>query len=613
MIQRSKNLFWTDLRSKRNITAAHLLPSTYDDYQFYDPLLTPNVGVVRIAPDLNWFSPAQPNSWQLNLHSFRFADYWLLQYLDSGDAEILHRLDIVAVDYLEKVWRQNWGQNAAQKLSKNVAYKHVLSDTAVANRSAVLAFLLGRAQEGLQLSDPAKLRVALTEHVLHAASDEHYNSNNHGLFNDLHLLLGLINAPHEKVLSDVAPKVLARLLTTYLERQVNAEGIHLEHTPSYAVLWVLLGRKTLEVLERLAELYPDLASVGAEKVRQSMQLVTNNLWWFTKPDGELANFGEQGRTDAAKWIPTDVFQHGVKIFPAAGYSFFKNENSYLGFVAAYHATKTGRQGYRAASHKQRDELHLVWYDAGGDILVDPGLRAYDFGPERFYATSKAAHNTLCIGQDDFIGDSILKYMDKTSPYGGAIRYAGSIEAEDGSLWYVMLGDDPLLRVRKVQHSRILLLQPGRWLVVLDSIQVDVEQVAEWNFHLSERWKSTGFNTRGASFKSDTAMLRMSRFSSSAASVVEANLSVGSFAPVRGWRFSGGPVAIPNLYYREKLAAGSSHLRVHAFQIEQSASSNDDGIAHAEMSMRGNTLSMSIGLVDSGLKRPISFDVNLVSE
>lgn len=607
MTQSSENLFWTDLRSKRNITTAHLSQNTYEAFQFYDPLLSPNVGVVSVAPGIDWFSQAQPNSWQLNLHSFRFADYWLLQYLNSPDLDILHRLNSVVADYLEKVWQQK----SVHRLSKNVAFKHVLSDTAVANRAAVLAFLLGRAEEGVLLIDQSALREALIDHVQYAASDEHYNSNNHGLFNDLHLLLGLINAPYEQVLRDVAPQVLERLLTTYLERQVNTEGIHLEHTPSYAVLWVLLGRKTLDVLERLAGQFPELAAEGAKKVRQTMQQVTNNLWWFTKPNGELVNFGEQGRTDAAKWIPNDVFQPGIMFFPSSGYSFFKNKESYLGFVAAYHATKTGRNGYRAASHKQRDELHLVWFDAGGDILVDPGLRAYDFGPERFYATSKAAHNTLCIGEDDFIGDSILEYMDKTEPYGGGIQYAKKIEAADGSFWHVMLGEDPLLQARKIKHLRVLLFQPGRWLVVLDSIDIDAEQVAEWNFHFDERWKSTGYNSRSASFKSDSAILRMTRFSNSQPSDVEAKLSVGSFAPVRGWRFSGGPVAVPNLYYREKLLSGKQQLRAHAFQIAQSTTSSGDGISSFDMKILGSDVGIRLDLIDAGIEQSLVFNLQQV--
>lgn len=612
MIQRSEKLFWTDFRSKRNITDRQLTQNTYDDFQFYDPLLSPNVSVIRVAPGIDWFSQKLPNSWQLNLHSFRFADYWLLQYIKSGDLNILNRLDIVVTDYLVKVWRKRPVLN----LAKNVAFKHVLSDTAVANRAAVLAFLLGREAEGIELADPAKLRAALDEHVAHAAADEYYNSNNHGLFNDLHLLLGLISAPQEQSLRNAAPKVLARLLTTYLERQVNTEGIHLEHTPSYAVLWVLLGRKTLEVLERLAVLFPELASEGADKVRQAMQLVANNLWWFTKPNAELVNFGEQGRTDAASWVPNDVFKPGVKLFPASGYGFFKNAESYLGFVAAYHATKIGRQGYRAASHKQRDELHLVWYDAGGDILVDPGLRAYDFGPERFYATSKAAHNTVCIGSDDFIGDSILNYMDKTSPYGGAIRYANSIKTTNGDCWHVMVGEDPLLRSRHIQHLRILLFQPKRWLIVLDRIDVESEQIAEWNFHLSDRWKSTGHSGHGASFKCQDMALRMTRFSNSETSNVEAMLSVGSFIPVRGWCFSGGPVAVPNLYYREKLRPGRSNIRAHAFQLRKDIlrggdrGNNLDGVASVDIVISSEGMELKVVLMEFGEARVLDLLINL---
>lgn len=557
----SQELFWTDLRSKRNITSAHLTPNTFEDFQFYDPLLSPNVAVVRVAPGIDWLTQTLPNSWQLNLHSFRFADYWLLQYLQSGNVGLLQQLKITVLDYLDQVWAN---QNLYRQ-SKSKIYKHIHSDTAVANRAAVIALLLGQFQSEISDHEQQKLSQALESHVAYAAADEHYNSNNHGLFNDLHLLMGFINAPGQSSLREAAPKVLARLLETYLERQVNSEGVHLEHTPSYAVLWVLLGHKITEVLNRLALLFPELAEEDAKRVEQTMDLVTRNLWWFAKPDGELVNFGEQGRTDAANWIPENRTGETTKLFPESGYGFFKNDKSYVGFVAAYHSTKLGKEGYRSASHKQRDELHLVWYDAEGDILIDPGLRAYDFGPERFYVTSKAAHNTVSIGDADVIGASILEYMDLTSPYGGAIHYAAEVVASDNSEWCLMQGSDPLLHKRKIEHVRTILFEPGRWLIIVDDLLTEEDEIAEWNFHFHERWKSRGYNESGAEFLAGDRRLILCR---SGGGNSEVGLNVGSFSPLRGWRFSGSPTAVPNIFYRETISANKTQRRVHAFCLNE---------------------------------------------
>lgn len=600
MTSTGRDIFWTDLRSKRSIKASHLIPSTYEDFQFYDPLLSPNVAIVRLAPGVDWLSQSLPNSLQLNLHSFRFADYWLLQYLRSRDVWLLQQLKATVLDYLDQVWAN---QDTYQR-SKSKVYKHIHSDTAVANRAAVLALLLGQFNSEISDDDHQNLSRALQDHVAHAAADEHYNSNNHGLFNDLHLLMGLVNAPDQPCLRKVAPSVLARLLDTYLERQVNSEGVHLEHTPSYAVLWVLLGHKITEVLNRLALSFPDLAAEGATRVEQTMELVTRNLWWFAKPNGELVNFGEQGKTDAAHWIPEMRTGETAKLFPESGYGFFKNDHSYLGFVAAYHSTKLGRKGYRSASHKQRDELHLVWYDAEGDILIDPGLRAYDFGPERFYVTSKAAHNTVSVGKADVIGSSILKYMDQTSPYGGAIHFAAEVVAADDSRWCVMQGFDPLLNRRNIEHVRTVLFEPGRWLIIIDDLVTEEDETVEWNFHLHERWKSRGFSETGAEFVAGDRRLSLSRSGEGSVTKVQVDLKVGSFSPLRGWRFSGGPVAIPNISYRETLQASELHRRVHAFCLNGEAGSQFSSIEMGLLQRFTISASVNFKLIECGRMREV---------
>lgn len=593
-------LFWTDLRSKRSITSEHLNPNTYEDFQFYDPLLSPNVAVVRVVPGIDWFSQALPNSWQLNLHSFRFADYWLLKYIESGDTGLIQQLKATVLDYLDQVW----AKQARYRQSKSKSFKHIHSDTAVANRAAVIALLVGPCGPAMHDSERKKMSNALQDHVVYASSDENFNSNNHGLFNDLHLLMALINAPDQICLTNVAPKILDRLLETYLERQINSEGVHLEHTPSYAVLWVLLGKKVTEVLDRLAITFPELAAKGMHRVKESMDLVIENLWWFAKPNGELVNFGEQGRTDAASWIPPDTSGEITKLFPDAGYGFFKDKESYLGFVAAYHSTKLGRTGYRSASHKQRDELHLVWYDAQGDILIDPGLRAYDFGPERFYVTSKAAHNTVSVGDADVIGNSILEYMDQTSPYGGSLNTVEEFTAPDGSRWCVMQGSDPLLRDRGIDHIRTILFEPGRWLIIVDDIRTIENEPVEWNFHLHERWKSRGFSGAGAEFAAGRRTLSLQR---EGEGDVKADLKVGNFAPLRGWRFSGGPVAVSNLAFREIIAGREVHRRVHTFFLNDGTDRSEGKFVSFTMSSLAKmtaTTHFECRLIESGAARVI---------
>lgn len=547
--------FWLDLRSKRDITAEHLTEETCGGYNYYDPLLSPKVGVVSVAPGVDWLDQTRPRSWALNLHSFRFADYWILHYLASGDASVLARLDEVVLDYLERIWPGKPDRTDSE---------FVYSDVSVAARASVMAFLIGREQAGAYRSaDTGRILRALEQHVAWASDDANYNSNNHGLFNDLHLLVGVVNAPEVECLRRIARPIAQRFLTTYVDRQVNDEGVHLEHTPAYALLWVLLANKARRVMEGLAASVPDLAAM-AGRMDATVEKVTRALWWFTKPDGELVNLGDQGRTVSPSWLAAQGGEAGACLFPKSGYAFYKDEDSYLALAAAYHATKLGREGYRAASHKQRDELQVLWSEKGQDILVDTGLRAYDFGPERRYAVSKQAHNTLSLSPGDYLTENILVYMDATAPYGGATRVGTACLA--GSGWNVLAGEDPLLAREGILHWRLLLHEPRKWLLVCDLARLPKGGRAEWNFHIDGDWRCTGYSADDASFRCKRSNLVVSRLSNGERRSAKAFLHRAEFDPLRGWRFAGDPFPVNNLCFVEWLAGSTLHFRGTAFGL-----------------------------------------------
>lgn len=547
--------FWLDLRSKRDIQSSHLVRDTTAEFNFYDPLLTPKVGVVDLSGRLDWLDPSPPRSWQLNLHSFRFADYWILAYISDGDEDRLVRLEQVALDYIAQVW------NGRRKLD----FEFICCDVSVASRAAVFAYLLGRAAAGEYTSRNRRaLSRALEEHVVWAVADENYNSNNHGLFNDMHLLLALANAPDQRCLVDSADAIRDRLLSTYLVAQINREGVHLEHTPAYALLWVLLGQKIQRILGVLSHRIGMFADAD-KKIDDALTQVKSGLWWFTKPNGELINLGDQGRTEAPKWVKELPGANGCKLFAESGYAFYKSASSYLAFACAYHATKSGREGYRAASHKQRDELQVLWSEGGRDILIDTGLRGYDFGPERRFTFSKQAHNTLSIHEGDYLKGGIIEYMDATAPYGSGVYHSEACAG--GSGWVVMAGYDPLLSRLGVRHHRLVLLEPGSWLVVCDVVRLSSGSRAEWNFHIHEDWRCLAHSTEGATLRAeDGAELKMSRWCDDLPSSEKAFLHRGDFEPLRGWRFAGDPVAVNNLRFAQWVRPGARRIFATGFSV-----------------------------------------------
>lgn len=583
--------FWLDLRSKRDITAEHLTEETCGGYNYYDPLLSPKVGVVSVAPGVDWLDQTRPRSWALNLHSFRFADYWILHYLASGDASVLARLDEVVLDYLERIWPGKPDRTDSE---------FVYSDVSVAARASVMAFLIGREQAGAYRSaGTGRILRALEQHVAWASDDANYNSNNHGLFNDLHLLVALANFPDSGRLRELAPAVADRLLATCVERQVNAEGIHLEHTPAYALLWVLLVEKLQKILARLAEVAPWInAGRVAARLQSTYESVKRNLWWFVRPAGDLVNLGDQGRTFLPEWLGHLEGPHGTKLFPASGYAFYKSQDSYLALVAAYHATKRDRSGFRASSHKQRDELHVLWSEGNRDILIDTGLRAYDFGPERRYVISKQAHNTLSLHPGDYLTDGILDYMDPTTPYGGAVHLATECNRRSG--WVVLAGEDPLLGSLGIRHWRVAFFRPGAWLVLCDLVRLGKGSKAEWNFHLPEGWHCAGYSQDGAKFMDDDERpLSISRYANTGRKSAMTFLHRGEFEPLRGWRFCGDPVAINNLRMVEWLGSGKVHLRATAFSL---VAENDEVLSVDVRPAGANDVEAVLSLRESGSVR-----------
>ena len=143
----------------------------------------------------------------------------------------------------------------------------------------------------------------------------------------------------------------------------------------------------------------------------------------------------------------------------AGGEAFKNA-AYLAQTAAFHSRV----------HKQADDLSIVWYDQGTEILIDAGRYGYlgrtkkgsdlwDQGfwysdPKRVYVESTRAHNTVEIDGRSFD-------RRRSKPYGSAIERWG--ETEDG-LFFI---ETHARQFRTMRHARLLVLNPHDWLLVFD--------------------------------------------------------------------------------------------------------------------------------------------------
>ena len=153
--------------------------------------------------------------------------------------------------------------------------------------------------------------------------------------------------------------------------------------------------------------------------------------------------------------------------------------SYLAQQAAFHSR----------THKQADDLSFIWYDHGTEILIDAG--SYGFlgrtetgsdlwnkgfwysDPKRIYVESTRSHNTVEI-------DGMSFNRKESPPYGSAIERWG--ETEDGLLFV----ETRATQFETIGHTRLLVFDPGNWLLVYDWLSDDAEAEHDYRqwFHFA---------------------------------------------------------------------------------------------------------------------------------
>lgn len=192
-----------------------------------------------------------------------------------------------------------------------------------------------------------------------------------------------------------------KLLAHELPRQILADGMHYERSPSYHcqvfadllecrhVLGAgVLGGVLDDALCRMAQVAADLAH----------------------PDGSVCLFNDAGSTMAyspgeclavyARLFGESPTPRGVFALESAGYFGARSATSY--FVA-----DCGRIAPDdLPAHGHGDVLSFEWSVDGCRIIVDQGVYEYNAGERRQRSRSAASHNTVCLDgadQADFYG------------------------------------------------------------------------------------------------------------------------------------------------------------------------------------------------------------------
>ncbi|MGP9846305.1 glycosyltransferase [Brachybacterium sp. 107] len=455
---------------------------------------------VRVTEHPDWAAVGEANrTWGFNLHSWPFMVPLLQEHTRTGDRYWLETSLDIALDWI----RTHLDPDAPED-------PMAWYDMALALRAPMLLNLLIRTARHEDLHPQAAVLIdAILRHMDELHEDRAFNpNNNHGFYtaaSQLHLAKHGSPLPGAGALHDDG----AARLRTMADRQFAPDGAHLEHSPDYHRM--LLDSFEQVVLDGLVE---------DEDICERIGRAAEVLGWMVQPDGYLVQFGDTPATymtvDGATSIdPYTQFilsdgRRGeapgkeLAVYRDGGYAFVRSPapqgpgelaaSGYLAFSAAFHSR----------AHKHADDLNIVWYDRGTEILVDSGRYGYGdllpadsplrkkgfyYGsPERQYVEGTRAHNTVEMDGED-------QDRRNRTPYGSGIADA------------VKTGDvfDLSARVHHADyiHRRRVVYTPGRELLVKDVIYSqlpDNRSAVVWynidgSFELVERKESLVFERR----------------------------------------------------------------------------------------------------------------------
>lgn len=232
------------------------------------------------------------------------------------------------------------------------------------------------------------------------ASDDFYaGRNNHGMFQDISLLVAYALG----FASDEQEDIAVQRLTDYFDTCFTKDGVHTENNPTYHVMvskslsqvtryLKLTGRNhNPEKLESLLDQADTFAAycvlpnrqfppISDTKVETLTVQRARSVYGTSKFVGAVSH-GRHGKLpDGLNYVAED-----------SGYAIFRTgwakNSAFAMFSAAYN------DNY----HKHSDELSLYAYAHGHALLAEAGPNGYQYSdPKTTYAFSSFAHNTLVV-------------------------------------------------------------------------------------------------------------------------------------------------------------------------------------------------------------------------
>jgi hypothetical protein len=352
----------------------------------------PPFGVVKFAELVDW-KDSRSRSFERLIHGFTFLGCLTDAYKETQDIKYINKGMELINDWLK--------QHSYLKDKGKMAYH---DETTALRLEYFLKFYIF-ARNIISETDQKKLETRMWETASLLADDDFHSTNtNHGMFQDISLLLFAFyfNGQNNN-LGDSYVILAVRRLKDYFLDVYTKDGVHKEQSPSYHMLVTQNIKKLISWIE---EIDPLISKEFINIYNKSEEFST----YIIRPDGHfppMCDTEPKAIKDSsyARLYGSETYQFAVtsgklglppkendKVFQEAGYAIFrddwsKKENAtYVLYSAAYNANY----------HKHSDDLNLTIY-SGGEIITEAGPNGYNYkDPYTKYAYSSFAHNTLIV-------------------------------------------------------------------------------------------------------------------------------------------------------------------------------------------------------------------------
>lgn len=379
-----RNMLFQSLTAASRETVENYLNGTCDEFPS-------RYGKLRTTDLIKNWSDDSDRTKLRYFHGLIFLQGWAALIESEGKTSWLHR-----VERLIRLWQNAYP--AAEAAEAGMAYH---DETTAQRLNQLLTFAsISNLQENAELVAAFRSLCDETASIL-LAEDFHSGLNNHGMFQDISLRNYAVMAFWaDPQIRDNAMETSCVRLREYFLHAFTSEGVHIENTPTYHLMVARSLKSHIELLDALESPDPQLEALYDSASEYAVHITMPNGTFPPISDTTKQSLGNGARNTFTEeyYYAATAGKSGAKplktkvVFEESGYAVYRSdwdneESTYVLLQAAYN------NDY----HKHSDDLSLLIYAKGQEIVTDPGPYSYNY-KDSFsrYAYSQFAHNNIIV-------------------------------------------------------------------------------------------------------------------------------------------------------------------------------------------------------------------------